>query len=197
MTVVRSIRLQRQIGWMLAATFALAGYSGIVAPRERRLQALESRTHDLYRLANHNERMLANSAGLIAARERVARDVTHLGRQRGPGSSALRMLRLLQREAQRNHVVVTGLAPDESEASMRATGLENVTIALRGTYRNVLEAIADLSKGDVLIELSDAELAAAPDEFGAPEVAATIHATIYRRPEAITKERDDARVAPG
>lgn len=174
--------------WLTVGALALGGYLIVVAPAERKLQEIGAQAHDLYDLAIRNEHLLRGAAGLSAARDRVAVDVARLAGQRGAGSATLRTLQMLQREGSRAHVTIGGLAPDAPDSTAQ-NGSEDVTIAMRGTYRNVLSAIADVSRHDVLLEVSGATLATA--EAGADEIDATLHATLYYRLDALAKEKHD------
>jgi hypothetical protein len=179
--------------WLTVGALALGGYLIVVAPAERKLQEIRAQAHDLYDLAIRNEHLLRGAAGLSAARDRVAVDVARLAGQRGAGSATLRTLQMLQREGSRAHVTIGSLAPDAPDSTAQ-NGSEDVTIAMRGTYRNVLSAIADVSRHDVLLEVSGATLATA--EAGADEIDATLHATLYYRLDALAKEKHDETLEP-
>ena len=135
--------------WLIVGGLALGGYFIGVAPAERKMQEIRAQAHDLYDLAIRNEHLLRGATGLSAARERVAIDVARLAGQRGAGSATLRTLQMLQREGSLAHVTIGGLSPDAPDSGAQ-NGSEDVTIAMRGTYRNVLSAIADVSRHDVL-----------------------------------------------
>lgn len=182
-----------RIGWILAIVLAVGGYAGIVAPAQRGVRAITVRARDLYELADHNERLLTNAAGLSAARRRVARDVAELSLESTSVTTAIATVRLLRSEERREGIVVSALSPNErTDTATPETGedgSEDVTIAMRGPYRNVLGAIADLSKNAVLLEVRDAALVQAANDATARDVDATVRATLYHRIAAIMKEK--------
>lgn len=173
--------------WLCVAALALGGYVLAIAPAERRLTEIGARAHQFYDLANRNERLLGAASGLSAARDRVATDVTRLAGERGAGSATLRTLAVLQRESSRGRVTIGALTPDAAAPSPDNAGSMDLAIAMSGMYRDVVSAIADLSRHGVLLEVSDATLSSG--EPGAEKVDATLHATLYYRMDALEKEK--------
>ena len=171
--------------WLVVIALALSEYFLAIAPPERRMQAIRAREHELYDLSIRNERLLRGATGLAAARDRVAKDIAQLAVQRGTGSATLRTLEVLQRESARERVSIGGLEPQAPDTATQAGGAEDVTITMRGTYRDVLSAIADVSRHDVLLEVSDASLASMAD--AGTEIDATLHATLFYRLDAVPK----------
>lgn len=196
MTHTVSAAAQVRIGWALVAALALVGYFGILIPGEQRLGAIEDRAHDLYRLANRNDVMLTRAAGLVAARERVQREVKKLSGRQDPAATTLALVHLVRNAESRNHVALAGLFPEKPDDPRGAGDLQALTIQLTGPYGNVLRAIADLSKHDPLVDVSDVALTPATDDLGFPDVAATIHVTVYQRIEALIKENESAYAVP-
>lgn len=188
MTDSVSTAAQVRIGWMLVAALALGGYFGVLIPGEQKVQAIEDRAHDLYRLANRNGVMLTRAAGFISARERIAREIKKLSGRQDPAATTLAIVHLVRNVESRNHVEFAGLFPEKPDDPRAAADLQALTIQLTGRYGNVLRAIADLSKHDPLVDISDVSLTAATDDLGFPDVAATIHVTVYQRIEALMKE---------
>ena len=180
--------------WLFVGALAFGGYFVAIAPAERRLQAIRTREHELYDLTIRNERLLRGAAGLSAARDRVAVDVARLAGERGAGSATLRTLELLQRESSKANVAIGGLAPDAPRTAAQTAGSEDVTIAMRGTYRSLLSAIADISRHEVLLEVSNATLERTARGVG--QIDATLHATLYYRLDALVKEKHDESLEP-
>lgn len=180
--------------WICVVALALGGYFGGIAPAEKRLRTVSADAHDLYDLANRNERLLRAATGLSDARARVALDVARLAAVHGSGSATLRTLELLRREGSHAHVTIVSITPDAPNAAAETTGSEALTIGVHGAYRNVLAAIADVSRHEVLLDISDAVLAAAA--AGPGEVDATLHATLYYRMDALAQEKQDETVDP-
>ena len=184
------LRPAARIGWVLAAALAVGGILGVVAPAERRVRAAMAHAHELYELANRNDKMLRSAAGLAAASRRVAHDVSYLAGNRGEGATTLAALELLRGDARRFHLSLESLTPDRSDVS----DLESpeATIAVRGAYRDVLAAIADLSKHDVLLEVRAVGLAQNSDYLQTDEIDATIGASIYSSIDSAEREKKNA-----
>ena len=98
-------------------------------------------------------------------------------------------LRLLQTEASAHHAVVSGVTPVETNAPSDS-GRQEVTISLRGRYRDVLGIVADLSRHDPLIEVTDVELDASSDRALPVQVDATVHAIVYHGLKGVMKEKN-------
>jgi hypothetical protein len=186
-------RNDARIGWMLAVVLAIGGYEAVVAPAAARVRSIVAHAHDMYEIANRTDRLLRDANGVTAARSRVERDVARLAARGESAMTMLATIRLLQEEARRHRVVIAGLSPGERDAATNRKGSADVTIAMRGTYRNVLEAVADLSKGDVLIDIRDVALAQDSNDADPRDVDAIVRATLYYRIAAIVKEKDDDR----
>lgn len=192
MTHTVSTASQVRIAWALVAVLALGGYFGILIPGERKVQGIEGRAHDFYRLANRNDVMLSRAAGLVAARERVAGEVKKLSARQDPATTALAIVHLIRNAESRDDVALVGLFPEKPADPKAAGDLQALTIQLTGTYGNVLRAIADLSKHDPLVDVFDVALTPATDDLGFPDVAATIHVTVYQHIEALMKDNESA-----
>ncbi|HEY5426898.1 MAG TPA: hypothetical protein VIJ77_10135 [Candidatus Tumulicola sp.] len=182
-----------RIGWLLVAALAVGGYVSIVAPAGRQAIAIGLRARELDRLAARNERLLADAAGLRAAHRRVAADVARLSGPSRPALAVVAMLRLLEREGRRRRVLITSLSPGERGNAAVENGAEDVTVGLRGGYASVLQTVADLTKGDILIQVRDLDLAQASDDTAERNVDATVRATLYHRLSAIMKEERHAQ----
>jgi Tfp pilus assembly protein PilO len=182
---------QVRMAWMLLALLAVIGYAAIVEPAERRLSAVLSHARELYELSNRNDRLLRNIGSIQQARDRVRRDLTQLAGQRATGKAGLSILRLLQSESVRNHVVIAGVAPgDSANLAGQDTHGDTVAISLHGRYRDVVTSIADLSRHDALVEIRDVALVRSGGASAAPfpSVDATIHATLYDDPAALLED---------
>jgi hypothetical protein len=165
----------------------VGGILGVVAPAERRVKAATAHAHELYELANRNDKMLRSAASLAAASRRVAHDVSYLTGNGGEGATTLAALGLLRGDARRFHLILESLTPDRSALSDFES--PEATIAVRGTYRDVLGAIADLSKHDVLLEVRAVGLAQTSDYLQTDEIDATIGASIYSSVDAAEREK--------
>jgi len=174
-----------RIAWIGVIAVMVGGYVLTVEPRDEDVRSAWLRAHELYELANHNERMLQGAAELTSARKRVARDIATLAAQNTSGRAMLAAVQVLGREARARHVVVVALAP-EGDATP-APSAESLTVSLRGRYRDVLGTIAVLSTREVLLRIEAAELGQAT-ALPAREIEATLHARLYHGLAEIEKE---------
>ncbi len=180
-----------RLAWLIVGALGIAGYALIVAPGERHLAATEFHAHELYELANRNERMLQDRDRLVAARNRVERDIRTLTGRDNEGRISLAALRLLDAETQAHHVIVSGFAPETSD-SPDSGRIEDESIELRGAYRDVIAAVADLSRHDVLLEVDEAKIVGGSAKFaGNATVDATVQARLYYSIGAAMKEKGD------
>lgn len=176
---------------MVVALAAVTGYAGIVAPVQARLREVAFHAHELYDLANRNERMLVNHRALEAARARVRRDLRMLAGESGEGKATLSALRLLQREARTHRASVLGFEPETSATAI--TGESNLRITLRGSYRDVLALIADVTRHDALLEIVSVRLEAARDAKG---VTAKVATTLYNGTAALVRKEIERAASP-
>jgi len=163
---------------------AFAGYIGIVFPGQQRLRAIAFRSHELYDLTNRNQRMAAHAPELRRAASRVRVDLERLAARNGTGATALAAVTLLERETSAHNVTLLGFAPAAGTHATDDSGETDLTITLRGAYRDLLKVIAALSGRNVLLELLDTHLSAAAED-GSFGVEATIHARLYHSAAAI------------
>jgi Tfp pilus assembly protein PilO len=175
------------IGWLIVAVLAVSGFVGAIVPSERRLNAIEFQAHELYQLANRNETMYAGRGALERARSRVEHDMSLLGVKNSSGKAMFAALRLLHWEAVTHHAAVSSIAPLDA-APPNNSGREDVSITIRGRYRDVVALVADLSRHDLLIEVHDAELNGTSTPIFGADVDATIRATVYHNNQGLMEE---------
>jgi Tfp pilus assembly protein PilO len=176
---------------MAVALAAVAGYAGIVAPAQARLRQVAFQAHELYDLANRNERMLANYRALEAARARVRRDLRMLAGESGEDKATLSSLRLLQREAKTYRTSVLGLEPETS--ATKIAGESSLRITLLGSYRDVLALVADVTRHDALVEIESVRLEAAREAKG---VTASVTATLFNGTDALMRKETERAASP-
>lgn len=177
-------RRQSEAAWLGVALCALAAYGLLLLPAQRRLAASVARTQDLYETAQRNADVLARAPGLTDVRDRVQRDLALLSGRRGPATATLATLVLLENLSARAGIAVVSVSPTAAQATADPAGVRQVTIAMRGRYRNVLAAIADLSRHRVLLEVAHVTLSAGANVR--LDVDASVQAAIYDRPDALT-----------
>jgi uncharacterized membrane protein len=171
-----------RIAWAAVAALAVISYVTIVAPAERAIRAIAFQAYGVNELANRNERIIASAGALQAARQRVERDVAALKAENTPAKASLGVLRLLQKEADARAVTVTGMSPGDSA--------RDISIGLRGRYRNVLAVVDDISRRDVLLDVTGTSIASATGSDGESLVNATLQATVYHNLADIEKEKN-------
>jgi hypothetical protein len=179
-----------RIGWLLVAALGIAGYARVVVPAEQAVRDSQTHAHALYDLAYRNERMIDQAAALQAARARVKRDLAQLGVENGVGKASLAFLRLMQAESKSHQVVLSALSPGGAGVAETASGTQRLDIALRGSYRELLATLSDISKHDVLFDVDGVELSST-GSFGG-DVDATLHATLYHGMTAIVSQEGSA-----
>ncbi|HTX60396.1 MAG TPA: hypothetical protein VMH02_12080 [Verrucomicrobiae bacterium] len=186
----------RRAAWYGVGLLALLLYGGIVAPAERRLGAIATQTGELYDLAARDERLAADLGNLQAARDRVEAEIARFSRT-GGGQAAAAALATLAGETKSGRVCLTSVkrSPDATDP---AGASDDLTIALRGRYRDVLAAIADIPRQGALMEVRSVSLSRASGSAVAifPPVEAEVRATVYHNATALLKESSHAADRP-
>jgi len=161
-------------GWISLGAAAVALYLSVFAPGESRVRATLAHARDLYDLARQNDRFRERAAGFAAARDRVRDELGLLSSTGDPSHATLAAIALLKRVGERRHVSLTAFTP--SGLTETRKGASDLTITIDGRYGDLVSAVADLSRGDVLLQLSGVRIAATTLQGG---VDATIQATMY------------------
>lgn len=184
-----SIRLQRRPGddvraiWFLAVIVLVAAGYFVVDHFERAIAASHDRTESFYRRMVSNERIVQEAKVLSRIRDVARRDLAQVSHERSlPGTSASLIL-LLAKSAAYHRISVTGIEPGAATADV-VSGLAagGLTIKLRGRFSDLLQFVADLSRHECLVSVSQTEMAVSSGKAiaGAPLLDATVHATLYR-----------------
>ncbi len=174
-----SIRLT----WALVALVIFgAGFGLVWWPFSQSIAAVRSHARELYEEANRNDAITLRASDLRAARARIHADLVTLGGVRSQGAVLSSTLRLLSEEGKRLRVDVRSIAPAQHAGGETHDPLvgTDVAIAVRGSFRNIVDMIADVPRHDVLVEIHDAQLVSADTMQGLPKLDVTLHATIYR-----------------
>lgn len=169
-------------GWIALCAAAIALYAGALGPCEASIRAALTHAHDLYDLARRNDRILARAAEFTETRERVRQELRALSGASDSALATLAAIRLLKRIAERHQVALTGFSPSGPAGNF---GTPEVGITLAGRYADLVPAIAELSRGDVLLALSGVRFSLGAGHGG---LEATIRGTIYDSATARTAE---------
>jgi len=192
--VTPEARSQLRIAWSIVACTAIAGFAAVVAPAERRIGALEAHAAELAALADRNAALVARIGSLEQTRSSVHAELARLAGAGGRGRIAASILSLLDGEARGHHVSVTSIAPASAQPSARDSGREeDVSVTLRGRYRDVMAAVADVPHHDVLIEVLDVSLARVDARGLFPNVDATVRVALYPSTDDLLQEESHAR----
>jgi Tfp pilus assembly protein PilO len=184
---------QLRVAWLALALAAVAGFATIVLPAQRRIAAIESRSGDFAELAARDEAVLARLDSIEQTRTRVRRDLDRLAGKVGTGRTTVAVLHVLENEAARNHLVISGIAPASDDTASASAKEEELTVSLRGRYRDVMAAVADIPRHDALVEVQSAGLQRADAHGLFPSVDATVRFGIFSDVKDLTKENANAR----
>jgi Tfp pilus assembly protein PilO len=194
--VTEAAAAQVRIAWLVVALAAVLGFVSIVLPSQRRIAAIQSHAAELADLAARNEALLARLDSLEQTRTRVRRDLDHLTKKVGAGQATVALLRVLEDEAGRNHITISGIAPAGEESSApRHDREEDVAVSLRGRYRDVMTAIADIPRHDALVEVQSIALTRVDTRQLFPSVDATVRIALYRDVKHLAKEETHVQTA--
>jgi Tfp pilus assembly protein PilO len=183
-----------RIAWLVLALVAAIGFVSIVLPAQSRLASIQSHAADLSDLAARNEALLARLDSLEQTRTRVRRDLERLTGKIGAGRSTVAVLHVLDDEASRNHLTISGIAPAGDEPSApRQDREEDVAVSLRGRYRDVMTAIADVPRHDALVEVQSVALTRVDTRGLFPSVDATVRVALYHDVKDLIKEETHAQ----
>jgi Tfp pilus assembly protein PilO len=180
-----------RIIWMLGAAIFLGVGVGLVWwPTSQTISVLKSQAKSLYDEANQNEADVRHAAELHSLAKRVSDDVRLLSGQGSQSAVTAATLSLLNREARAFGIDVRSIVPAPAPSptplargqttSNSALDGNPVEIDIRGRFRDVLAFVADLPRHNVLIDVSDVNLADEGDRSVKPVLSAKIHAIVFR-----------------
>jgi Tfp pilus assembly protein PilO len=185
---------QLRIAWLVIALVAILGFASIVLPAQRAIASIQSHAADLADLAARNEALLARLDSLEQTRARVRRDLERLTGKIGAGRSTVAVLHVLENEAGRNHLTISSIAPaGEGSPASRPDREEDVAVSLRGRYRDVMAAVADVPRHDALVEVESVGLARVDSRQLFPSVDAIVRVALYRDVKDLLKEETHAQ----
>lgn len=180
-----------RIIWILGAAIFLGIGVGLVWwPTSQTITVLKSQAKNLYDEANQNEADVRRAAELHSLAKRVSDEVRLLSGQESQSAVTAATLSLLNREARAFGIDVRSIVPAPASSptppvqgqSASSSALEGtpVEIDVRGRFRDVLGFVSDLPRHNVLIDVSDLNLADDGDRSVKPVLSAKIHATVFR-----------------
>ncbi len=192
-----SVDLRRwvRMTWLLITFIVLGiGVGCIWWPQSRVISEQHSRALELYDEANSIDAATRRASQLRAAQLRITSDLSELGGIRSPGAITVAVLQLLHEESKRQGVEIREVAPDTSvhgtpsrvadgdfaKRKSDAFAPSDVSISVRGPFRNIVSLVADLPRHDVLIDVRDIQLSSTESVHKPPFLDVTLHTTIYR-----------------
>lgn len=187
MSVASAVR----IVWIVtAAVFFGLGLGVIWWPASQRVATIKAQAKSLYDEANQNESDVQRAVQLRAIAKRISDDVRKLSGQRSQSAVIATTLRLLNQESRAHGIDVRSIvpapvasaSPPPAQARLVDSTLVGtaVEIDVRGRFRDLLAFVSDLPRHNVLIDVSDIDLADRGDRSLKPVLGATIHATVFR-----------------
>lgn len=188
------VRGWTRITWLIVAfVFGGIGVGCIWWPASQDISQRHARAMELYEEANTLDAAVRRASQLRAAQVRIRSDLADLGGVRSPGAITAALLQLLHEESKRQSVDVRELAPDTNppasppsrlpRSSMPNGGVlapQDLSIVVRGPFRNIVALVADLPRHDVLVDVRDIQLSSSEATRKAPVLNVTLHATVYR-----------------
>ena len=189
---------QVRIAWLVVVLAAVLGFACIVLPAQRRIAAIEEHAAGLGDLAAQNEALLArlDSPRWKQTRTRVRRDLRALiGEDRRGKDDRCRSPRLGRRSRSqpcydRRHLHRPATQPSAPRAWPRE---EEVAVSLRGRYRDVMNAIADLPRHDALVEVRSVSLTRVDARQLFPSVDATVRVALFPDVKELMQEETHAQ----
>lgn len=163
-----------RIAWLVTIAVLAVVYAELVVPAARMAGARETQAHDLWAVAGGTARTPAALARLRSAALRAERDLAATRRQ-GTGAGADAIVQLLDDARMHGHVAI-----DRYASAGTRNAPPSIAITLRGTYANVLFAVAAFSRGRPLLEVRHVSLVASSGALGLPDVTAVVDAALYR-----------------
>jgi hypothetical protein len=176
--------------WMLTALVAVGGYYAIDSHYQQAIGRAGEATQQLYERVAANSRIIREAGRLALVQARVRADIAAVTKDQSPAATTSALLMMLATSAKRFHVQVKAVEPatPASTGAVAAAPIDgligtDMTIRVRGRFRNLLGFVEDLSHHGVLLAITDTQLAVTGNNDAnvpAPDLDATVHATLYR-----------------
>jgi Tfp pilus assembly protein PilO len=184
--------------WVLTCFVVVGiGVGGVWYPASQRIASLNASARELYEEANSDELEVQRSRELRRVRARIVADVRHLSGQTSGAAATAAALHLLSDESKHFNVELRSVVPQVSSATPAPLISNDLTLGLRGRFRNIVAMLVDLPRHDVLIGVRDVAFVSTQTlHGGTPMLDVTVHATLYRVRDQKTVEDDRAASAP-
>lgn len=173
--------LDIRLFWTLTTLLLFGSVFAVESTYRREIESSRAATETLYRSTVHNEQLIGRAAELRAAQAVAEADLQRISTERSLSAATASLISTLEDAATRDHAQIAGLDPGRTTREDRLLATD-LTLRVRGKFRNVVSFVEDISQHAVLLKVSNTELAVASQPEGAPEpkLDATVHATLYR-----------------
>jgi hypothetical protein len=177
-----------RILWILVVVVLLGGSFYVQTRYQSAISESYDHSETLYRETVADNRIIGEAAVLSRIEKRAENDLKRVSHDTTVSASTANLLSTLHASAKRFRTSIVAVQPgtvpastaSESEPALQPNSL---TLRLRGTFRDVLGFVEDLSHHATLLSVSDTEMSLA-NENGVngfePRLDATVHATLYR-----------------
>ena len=166
--------LRMRLLWLTIIIAAWASYRVLILPIDRHLHATLARAHTLYDQTEANRAILARSASITRARERVRESLRHLVGQGRPGGEIEAALRVITVATEHHDVLLRSVIPGASSVD-GAIHAELCTVTVVGHFPDIIAFLQDIVAHDVLIDVGEVHLAALSQAVSAhPLLLATV-----------------------
>lgn len=177
MTVASMVR----ITWLLTfAVFVGIGIGVIWWPSSAMISSMRLQAAHYYEEANQNEADVRHASELQAIGERVQSDLRMLMPSSSSSEVTATLLQVLARKSRRYHLSIRSVAPDPASTSDGPFYRTSLELTLNGRFPDVLHFVAELPRGESLIEVHDMTLADPDRRDSSPTLTVTLHALLYR-----------------
>jgi hypothetical protein len=166
------------LAWVCLCCLTLAAFALWVEPAFSRERTILAAAHDAYVRANENDERTRDAGRLSDIRRRLTAEITGM---RGPTlgyrgeAGVLRTLADLER---RDNVAVARF--DDDTDQHQSLSKRTLTVEITGAYRDVIGAVAALSRGPALLHVGDISVERPPNSV-ASSVVAVVHVISYDR----------------
>ncbi|HEY0799178.1 MAG TPA: hypothetical protein VGD50_08505 [Candidatus Baltobacteraceae bacterium] len=197
MSLARTTQDPARLLWLLAVLVLAGGGYFIIKPAEQMLSATDAQTQSLTQQALTDEQALQNRARFEIQARQIRAELASITVRGNVSESTEALLNDVSTVAGRDAVEVTSLKPSAafqtiptpSTSSAPSTNpfdaaqVDDFDVVVRGSYRNIVAFLRDLSHMPTLTRVVDAQLDrsnAAEAADGTPSLDATVHIQTIR-----------------
>jgi len=176
--------------WALTAFVVFGiGVGCVWWPSSSAIAQIDAHSREMYDEANSDDEVVRHAAELRALRTHLVEDVRSLSGQTSNGAATAAALRLLSEESKHFRVDVRSVIPQVAPQTTASPGTgdaeallgTDLSLGLRGHFRNVVAMLTDLPRHDVLLRVSDISLSSSDRaRANSPDLDVTVRATLYR-----------------